>query len=408
MTSVTGHRRGRLFPTLAALAVLGAGIAGYLWYDSSSRTPAYTSSPVTRGDVEDSITALGTLEPLNYVDVGTQVSGQLKVLHVQLGEQVEQGQLLAEIDPTLYLARVEASEAQLANLRAQMADREAQRSLAALQAERQRNLIRLEATSREALESAEANLRSANAQIEALKAQIRQTESALKADEADLNYTRIYAPMAGTVVQQLANQGQTLNANQTAPVVVQIADLTGMTVRTQVSEADIAQLKVGMPAYFSTLGQPQRRWEGQLRQILPTPEVLNNVVLFNALFDVANEDGNLLPQMSAQVFFVRAAAEDALTIPVSALQQSTGGRAAGRGQASEESSGAVQRGSAYQVQVLDAQGRPQPREVRIGLRTRVSAVVLEGLEEGERVVTGGLPQSSAAGRASAGSSRRFM
>ncbi|WP_304640657.1 efflux RND transporter periplasmic adaptor subunit [Pseudomonas sp.] len=408
MTSVTGHRHGRLIPTLVALAVLGVGIAGYFWYDSTSRTPAYTSSPVTRGDVEDSITALGTLEPLNYVDVGTQVSGQLKVLHVQLGEQVEQGQLLAEIDPTLYLARVEASKAQLANLRAQMADREAQRSLAALQAERQRNLIRLEATSREALESAEANLRSATAQIEALKAQIRQTESALKADEADLNYTRIYAPMAGTIVQQLANQGQTLNANQTAPVVVQIADLTSMTVRTQVSEADIAQLKVGMPAYFSTLGQPQRRWEGQLRQILPTPEVLNNVVLFNALFDVANEDGDLLPQMSAQVFFVRAAAENALTIPVSALQPSTGGRSSGPGRAGEERSGSVRMGSVHQVQVLDAQGRPQPREVRIGLRTRVSAVVLEGLEEGERVVTGGLPQSGAAGRTSAASSRRFM
>jgi len=404
MTSVNGHRRGRLFPTLAALAVLAAGIAGYLWYGSTNRPPSYTSSPVIRGDVEDSITALGTLEPLNYVDVGTQVSGQLKVLHVQLGEQVEAGQLLAEIDPTLYIARVEASEAQLANLRAQMADREAQRTLARLQAERQRNLIRLDATSREALESAEANLLSANAQIEALKAQTRQTESALKADQADLDFTRIYAPMAGTVVQQLANQGQTLNANQTAPVLVQIADLNSMTVRTQVSEADIAQLRVGMPAYFSTLGQPQRRWEGQLRQILPTPEVLNNVVLFNALFEVANDDGQLLPQMSAQVFFVRAAAQDALTIPVAALQPSAGARPAERTKIGDD----ARIGSLYQVQVLDAQGRAQPREVRIGLRTRVNAVVLEGLEEGERVVTGGLPATSSATRAQASSSRRFM
>lgn len=396
MTSATGRRRGRLFATFLAVLGLGALIGAYLWYDSSNRPTAYTTSPATRGDVEDSITALGTLEPLNYVDVGTQVSGQLKVLHVQLGEQVEEGQLLAEIDPTLYLARVDASTAQLANLRAQMTDREAQRTLARLQAERQANLIRLDATSREAVESAEASLRSAEAQIEALKAQIRQTESALKADQADLDYTRIYAPMAGTVVQQLANQGQTLNANQTAPVVVQIADLDTMTVRTQVSEADIAQLQVGMRAYFSTLGQPQRRWEGTLRQILPTPEVINNVVLFNALFDVPNEDRNLLPQMSAQVFFVRASAQDVLTVPVAALQPVAG---AARGAAGD--------GRLYQVQVLDGQGRPQPRNIRVGLRTRVAAEVLEGLEEGERVVTGGLQPSTPPARAPGGS-RRFM
>jgi membrane fusion protein, macrolide-specific efflux system len=395
MSSVKSPRRRLIM--LPTLALLLAGIVwGYLWYERSSRAPGYTSAPVSRADVEDSITALGTLEPLNYVDVGTQVSGQLKALHVQLGDQVEAGQLLAEIDPTLYLARVEASNAQLANLQAQMADREAQRDLARLQAERQRSLIRLEATNRESVESADASLRSAEAQIKALQAQIRQSESALKADVADLGYTRIHAPMTGTVVQQLANQGQTLNANQTAPIVVRIADLSTMTVRTQVSEADIAQLRVGMPAHFSTLGQPERRWEGQLRQILPTPEVINNVVLFNALFDVPNDDGDLLPQMSAQVFFVRAAAKDVLTIPVAALRPLTGSREAGRTE-----------GGMHEVQVLDAQGRAQPRTVRIGLRTRVSAEVLEGLDEGERVVTGGLlpvigarPQSS--------SPRRFM
>lgn len=384
------------FSSIAILSVsvallAAAGLAWFLWLAPHNRATDYLTAEVQRADIEDSITALGTLGPLEYVDVGTQVSGQLLRLHVELGDRVEQGQLLAEIDPTLYLARVEASTAQLENLQAQLADREAQQTLARLQAERQRSLIALDATSQESVESAEATLRSAQAQIAAIKAQIRQTESTLRGDQADLDYTRIHAPMSGTIVQQLANQGQTLNANQTAPVVVQIADLSTMTVRTQVSEADISRLEVGMPAYFSTLGRPERRWEGTLRQILPTPEVINNVVLFNALFDVSNSDGDLLPQMSAQVFFVRAAAEDALTIPVAALHQS--------GPASAT-------GNSYSVQVLGARGEAEQRQIRVGTRNRVLVEVLEGLREGEQVIIGGYKPD--ASDAAARSPRRFM
>lgn len=386
----------RLILLLAAIALGTAALVWFMWLSPQNRVPEYTSAEVGRGTIEDNITALGTLGPLDYVDVGTQVSGQLLRLHVALGDSVEKDQLLAEIDPTVYLARVEASTAQLANLQAQLADREAQHTLARLQAERQNNLRKLDATSQEALESAQATLRSASAQIAAVKAQIRQTESSLKGDQADLDYTRIYAPMSGTVVQQLANQGQTLNANQTAPVVVQIADLSTMTVRTQVSEADISRLQPGMSAYFSTLGQPNRRWEGTLRQILPTPEVINNVVLFNALFDVPNEDGQLLPQMSAQVFFVNESAEDVLTVPVAALSKPL----------RTPPDAAPPRGSRHEVQVLDAQGRPQLRTITVGTRNRVIAEVIDGLNEGDRVVTSGLPSGSSAdsGRVP----RRFM
>ncbi|TVP93544.1 MAG: efflux RND transporter periplasmic adaptor subunit [Pseudomonadaceae bacterium] len=365
-------------------------VAGYFWHNNQQRTPQYTTVSVTRGDVEDSITALGTLEPLNSVDVGTQVSGQLKRLHVEPGDEVDAGDLLAEIDPTIYLARVEASTAQLANQRAQLTDRRAQQTLARLQAERQRELFSLDATSEEALQTAEAALLSANAQIEALQAQIRQTESGLKGDQADLNYTRIYAPMPGTVVEQLANQGQTLNANQTAPIVVQIADLATMTVRTQVSEADISRIKPGMPVYFSTLGQPQLRWESSLRQILPTPEIINNVVLFNALFDVPNPDNALLPKMSAQVFFVRAAAEDVLTVPVAALQPMPNTRSSDR----------------FMVRVMH-QGIVEEREVRVGVRNRVVAEVIEGLNEGEQVITGQALNASGNNSSGGGMPRRM-
>lgn len=372
-----------LLPLALGLTIIAA-LAWFLWLAPQNGSDDYLTAEVQRSDIEDSVTALGTLGPLEYVDVGTQVSGQLMRLHVELGDRVEQGQLLAEIDPTLYLARVEASTAQLENLRAQLADRQAQYTLARLQSERQESLIALDATSREAVESAQATLRSAQAQIAAIKAQIRQTESTLRGDQADLDYTRIHAPMAGTVVQQLANQGQTLNANQTAPVVVQIADLSTMTVRTQVSEADISRLDVGMPAYFSTLGQPERRWEGTLRQILPTPEVINNVVLFNALFDVDNSDGELLPQMSAQVFFVREAAENALTIPIAALRQPLAASTA-----PTDNGAKAHVGTRYRVRVLNERGEAEPREVLIGTRNRVQAQVLEGLSEGELVITSG-------------------
>lgn len=369
-----------LFAVLAGMVAL----LWFFWLAPDSKGPELVTAPVERGDIEDSVTALGTLEPLNYVDVGTQVSGQLEKLHVEEGEQVEEGQLLAEIDATIYLAKVEATEAQLENLQAQLADREATQVLARLQAERQRNLIKLDATSQESVEQADATLRSATAQIAALKAQIRQLESQLKEARADLSYTRIYAPMTGTVVDQLANQGQTLNANQTAPIIVQIADLSTMTVRTQVSEADITQLQVGMPVWFTTLGQPDVRREGVLRQILPTPEIVNNVVLFNALFDVPNPDGKLLPQMSAQVFFVKAAADNVLTIPVSALKPVE----------RRPGAGANQR---YRVQVLE-NGEPQHRVISVGTMTRVSAEVLEGLEEGDEIVIAGGSSSAPAER----------
>src|SRR5262249_34081381 len=162
--------------------------------------------------------------------------------------------------------------------------------------------------------------RSARAQIDVFKAQIEQTQSTLRGDQANLSYTKIYAPMSGTVVAQSAKQGQTLNANQQAPVIVRIADLSTMTVQSQVSEADVASLKPGMPVYFTTLGDTGKRWSGTLRQITPTPETVNNVVLYDALFDVDNRDGALMTQMTAQVFFVSAQAKDAVVVPVGALR----------------------------------------------------------------------------------------
>lgn len=350
------------------LLVVVAAIAVVWWFQRDSQTqPAVLTVKVERGDLEDLVTATGVLQPRDYVDVGAQVSGQLKVLHVRVGDEVKKNDLLAEIDPTLYLARVDAIRAQLRNQKAQLMEREAQLTLAEIQNRRQQNLLREEATSRESAQISEATLQSAKAQIEAINAQIAQTDSTLRAEEANLEYARIYAPMDGTVVSIDARQGQTLNVNQQAPVLMRIADLSAMTVEAQVSEADISKLTPGLPVYFTTLGSQQQRWESRLDRLEPTPVVENNVVLYNAVFEVPNPQGRLMTQMTAQVFFVNAQAQDALLIPVTALNRN---------------------GPITTVQVLGSNGQTEQREVTVGVTNRVQAEILDGLKEGEQVVSG--------------------
>jgi len=389
----TARRRRRRRLILGAVAVLSAvaSAVGYLVLrPAAGPLEGVLTAEVRRGDVEDTITALGRLQPREFVDVGAQVSGQLKRIAVAVGDVVREGDLLAEIDPTVLVARVEAGRAELRNLRAQLREQEAQRDLAARQFRRQQQLMRENATSRDALETAEAGYQAAVARLAALKAQIEQRESTLKGDEATLGYTRIYTPMSGTVVSIAAQQGQTLNANQQAPIIMRIADLSTMTVRTQVSEADVSKLAIGMDVYFVTLGDRASRWPGKLRQILPVPEVLNNVVLYTALFEVANPSGDLMAEMSAQVFFVRAAARGVLTVPVSALGPV------------DESQGI------YRVSVARGDGTVERRRVKIGVKNRIRAEAVSGLEAGERVIAGRSRDASAgSGRQQRGRRFRF-
>jgi len=404
-------QRARIVRSAILLAVViaasGGGYYGWgAWNGAGDAAARYTTAIVQRGDLEDAVTATGILQPRDYVDVGTQVSGQLKKLHVDIGAVVKAGQLLAEIDPTVYRTRVDADRAQINTLAAQLSDREAQLALAEQQHQRQVNMMRDQATTQEAVQSAEAALKSAKAQINVLKAQIEQTRSSLRGNEANLGYTKIYAPMAGTVVSVSAKQGQTLNANQQAPIVLRIADLSTMTVQSQVSEADVSRLRLGIDVYFTTLGSQGKRWTGKLRQINPTPEIINNVVLYNALFDVENDDRALMTQMTAQIFFVTAQAKDAVQVPLAALrplgaraQSGEPRRAAGDAKGASAKGGErrsaqsnIDRsrfaGGRAMVRVMKEEGAIEEREVRVGVVSRVSAQILSGLELGETVVTG--------------------
>ena len=391
---------------LAVCAALAGGgyYAWRTWFAADDAAGGVLTALATRGNLEDTVTATGTLQPKDFVDVGTQVSGQLKTLLVDIGAVVKKGQLLAEIDPSVYQAKVDGDQAQLLNQQAQLADKQAQLALADLQFTRQQNMMRDDATTADALQSAEATRKSALAQMDSVKAQIQQTGSTLRGDEANLGYTKIYAPIAGTVVSQAAKQGQTLNANQQAPIVMRIADLSTMTVEAQVSEADVPKLKVGMDVYFTTLGGDNRRFYGKLRQIPPTPTVVNNVVLYDALFDVPNPDQALMTQMTAQVFFIVSSAKDAVLVPLPALHQAAAAspKRGGRGANGSDPRNQFTNGSAL-VSVVDADGKTTEREVKVGVMNRVSAQIVSGLEPGEKVVIGTKATAPAA-RAQTGSS----
>jgi len=330
----------------------------------------YRTAAVVKGNIEQTVTALGTLQPKDYVDVGAQVSGELQVLHVDFGDKVKKGDLLAEVDPTVYEATVAADKARLTDLHSQLSGQRAQLALAQRQHQRNLDLLKIDAVSRDAVDMSDTQVKSLQASIASTQAQIQQAESTLKGDEANLGYTKIYAPLDGTIVSITTLQGQMLNSRQAAPTILRIADLATMTVKAQVAEADISKLKIDMPVYFTTLGTPDRRWKSTVRQILPTPETVNDVVLYNALIDVENPDNSLMTSMTAQVFFVLGEAKDVLLVPVTALRPSRQG---------EE--------GIYTVQLMQG-NRTEPRQVKIGLQTRVMAEVVSGLKQGDVVVTG--------------------
>ena len=372
---------------LLVVACLIPVIAVAAWQVLPPGRDTLTTVTVTRGDIENSVTALGTLQPRRYVDVGAQASGQIQKIHVEAGDQVKAGQLLVEIDPSTQKAKLDASRYAIENLKAQLQEQRAQHELARQKYQRQQRLAAGNATREEDVQTAKAELSATQARVDMFKAQILQAQASLRSDEAELGYTRIYAPMDGTVVAVDARVGQTLNAQQQTPLILRIAKLSPMTVWAEVSEADIGHVKPGMTAYFTTLSGGNRRWTSTVRQILPIPpKPLNEtqgsgsptsssksgtgrVVLYTVLLDVDNTDNALMAEMTTQVFFVASQVKGALTAPVAALL----------GTASADRQIA---------RVVNGKGRIEEREVRLGISDRLRVQVLDGLSEGDHLLIG--------------------
>lgn len=367
-------RKKRLITGIVVLALLGAGgwYASDHFKDKSQTQAALAFADVTTGNIESVVTAQGKLEPKDYVDVGAQVSGQIKKLHTDIGAQVKNGDLIAEIDPDVYEAKVSSGMARMKTLEAQKAQQEAEVKQAEQKLGRNEKLFKTKAVSEEIYQDAQTAFDIAKAQLMSLEAQIEEAQSTLEGDETNLSYTKIYSPMDGTIVSHSTKEGQTINASQTAPVIVQVANLDTMTVRAQVAEADIGKLRADMDVYFTTLGSQGRKWHGNIRQILPSPETVNDVVLYNILVDVDNKDRQLMTGMTTQMFFVLGSAKDVMVIPASALIRRL-------------PNADTDDGMAYEVQVM--QGRQLvARTVIIGLADRMNAEVKSGLSQGEKVV----------------------
>ena len=412
---------------LAALAIVALIAAAWFFLKPKQEQPQYITAAVSRGDIENSVLATGVLEATKMVSVGAQVSGQVRKMYVELGDQVKQGQLIAQIDSVRQENELKTAEASIKNQQAQLAVRQA--NLAKVEAEyrRQQAMYDQDATSRAELEAALASYKTAQADIAAINAQIEQSRLTLATTREDLGYTRIVAPMDGTVVAIVTEEGQTVNANQSAPTIVKLAKLDTMTVKSEISEADVMKVEEGQRVYFTTLGNSEKKHYATLRQVEPAPNSINtetnnssstssSAVYYNALFDVPNEDGKLRIDMTAQVSIVLDEAKNVLMIPAAAIQASNRpqrSRAPGADQAPAERAASeaargqrptgdrparltltqqeralIDQGKAAlaMVRVLQADGSAKPQQVLTGLNNRVSVEIIKGLKEGDQVI----------------------
>jgi len=365
----------------------------------SAEPPRLLTAPVSVADVEQTVLASGTIQPFKLVSVGAQASGRILAMHVGLGDQVAKGQLIAEIDPSTQRNALQNAEANLAQDRAQRAARSAALRQADLVFKRAAATYAQRLTSRADYDAAEAAFDTAQAEVVALDAQIRAAKIAVDLARVTLGYTKVIAPISGTVVAIVTPEGQTVNAVQTAPTIVKLADLETMTVKAQISEADVPHVHPGQSLYFTILGDPSHRYYAKLRAVEPAPELIaadtamapagatkdntSSAIYYNGLFDIPNPDHVLQPSMTAQVNIVLGEARAALSIPTSALGETD---ADGR----------------RLVRVVDGKRGVEPRWVKVGVNNTAVVQVLDGLESSDTVVLGDSATVEAAAAAAKG------
>jgi macrolide-specific efflux system membrane fusion protein len=356
--------RRRWWLALAAILALSAGVGLLL---TRRDAPAFLTGTVALADIERSVLANGVLQPIRKVDVGAQVSGQLKLLHVKLGQHVKKGDLLAEIDPELARSDLDIALAELESQHAERRSIEARRVEARQEWARQRSLYEAGITSQRELQKALATRRQLDADFAGVNARLAKGRYAIAQQRTRLAYTRIAAPIDGEVLSVDTREGQTVIAAQQAPTILKLGDLSRIEVRAQVSEADIGRIQPGMQASFTLLGTSEARYQGTVREIQPMPEKINNAMFFNVLFDVDNPDRRLRTDMTAQVTLIEREVRQVPAIPLAAL-----GDALDR--------------NWYRVLVPAPDGGTEVRKVQLGVIGRTHAQVLQGLRVGDTVV----------------------
>ncbi|MGO2671879.1 MAG: efflux RND transporter periplasmic adaptor subunit [Psychrobacter celer] len=404
---------------VAAIVVLLLGVFAYQQLKPKAAEPNYLTAKAEIGDIENNVMASGKVKALNTVEVGAQVSGEVKKLYVDIGDQVQQGDLIAQIDQVTQRnaldnqqATLEQSAAALqsaqadvlskrANLKsayADLASRQSELKQAQSDFARLKSLVEIDAISqqeydtqatavqtakaavdnaRAAIDTAKAAIVTANADISSQQAELRKSQTNVNTAQQDLGYTTIRAPMSGTVVSITTEQGSTVNANQTAPTIVTLADLSTVRINAQISEADVINVQAGMPVYFNIIGNPEQKFDATLKAIEPAPEQISETsstdtaIYYIGYLEVPNPERRFRIDMTAQVYVVIDQAKDALLIPSTALKNSK-----------TDTSGKT----TATVRVLQADGTVKEQPVTIGINNRVNAQILSGLKAGDDVI----------------------
>lgn len=378
---LTKAPRRRVFIYAALLLIVLSFTLFFLM--KSPKAPDYVTAPVRIGDIENAVLATGHIDAIKRVNVGAQVSGQVKSLKVKLGERVTKGQPIADIDDIPQRNNLRNAEAALNVVKAELQAKQAQLKQAELQFKRQRQMLSEDASSREDFENAEATLATTRAELLSLHARLVQAQIDVDKKKVDLSYTKVVAPMDGIVIAVVTQQGQTVNSTQSAPTIIKLARLDVMTIKAQISEADITRIWPGQKARFTIFSEPDKHFDAKLRTIELAPESVmkddslvsssqttgsgssNASVYYNALLDVPNPDNRLRIAMTAQVTLLAGEAKNTLLVPIQAVRKVNGNQ---------------------QVQVLTRNNKLETRIVKTGITNSVDIQILKGLKAEENVV----------------------
>lgn len=369
--------------TIVAALVI-ASIGGWVYLSGRTAESIPLLAKAQRGTVVKTVLASGMLEAKDLVSVGARVSGQIEVLAVVLGQKVEAGELIAQIDSQDQQNELLQAEAELANIESQITAKEVALKRAERVLARQQELDAQSYSSKEAVDSAIGDVLIYQAELESLKAQKASAEVTVSTAKVALERTQITAPVAGTVVAILVKQGQTVNAAQSAPTIVKIADLSTMLVKAEISEADVMSVIPGQKVSFTTLGSRDTPFTAAVRDVEPAPTEIEDsdtissdeAIYYNGLLDVDNPDGKLRIGMTTEVSIELERADDVLTVPATAVKRDDAGQ---------------------YVEIFDPASRSTSRrDVVVGISDKVTTEIREGLSEGDVVVTGTAAPANAA------------
>ncbi len=306
---------------IAAIIIVVIGAGAFIFYKSKNGAVKFKTTPVTSGALRSTVTATGTMNAVTTVLVGTQVSGTLKKLYVDFNSKVKKGQIIAEIDPAILQAQVDQAKANVLGAQANVAKAKATMEDSRRTKDRNRQLFSENLIARSDLDTAETNYETNNALLGTAKAQVAQTEAALRFAETNLRYTKIVSPVDGVVVSRNVDVGQTVAASFQTPTLFTIAqDLTKMQIDTSIDEADIGKIKVGQDVEFTVDAYPENTFHGIVDQIRIAPITVQNVVTYDVVIKVDNVDLRLKPGMTANVIVVVVSKDSVLKIPNAALR----------------------------------------------------------------------------------------